>query len=118
MVTWEFLNQDGSTYSSFGQRYGSEGEPVGSVFQVNTVPQYYESNASTIALSDGGFVVTWDIFHQEGLSAGTVGQRFEANGAEVGGIFHVNDPYYRYEYSSSTLALSDAHEFRCLEYFW
>jgi hypothetical protein len=41
-------------------------------------------------LEDGGFVVTWGSFNQDGNNWGIYGQRYGANGAAVGGEFQVN----------------------------
>jgi len=63
------------------QYYDSAGEAVGSEF--NFSPWGYQVNATTTALSDGGFIVTWESFNQEGLSEGVFGQRYDSAGQAV-----------------------------------
>ena len=59
VVTWMSLNQDGSSFGIYGQRFAADGTTVGDEFRVNTETDDRQSTPSVTALSDGGFVVTW-----------------------------------------------------------
>jgi hypothetical protein len=95
---WESYGQDGSDYGVYGQRFDSNGNKVGSEFQVNTWTAYDQANASITSLSNGGFVVVWEsgCDYSEGCTAqdgsyyGVFGQRFDSSGGKVGSEFQVN----------------------------
>ncbi|MCR5864838.1 hypothetical protein [Aquincola sp. J276] len=59
VVVWRSEGQDGNSGGVFGQRYGSDGAPVGSEFRVNTDTFNDEGQPAVTALSDGGFAVTY-----------------------------------------------------------
>jgi hypothetical protein len=90
VVVWESDGQDGSRDGVYGQRFDSNGNKVGSEFQVNTWTTYDQENPSITSLSNGGFVVVWEGFGQDGSNWGVYGQRFDSNGNKVGSEFQVN----------------------------
>ncbi len=55
-------------------------------FRVNTTTSYSQSYPSITALTDGGFVVTWTSYGQDGSGSGIYAQRYDANGESVGGL--------------------------------
>ena len=79
MVTWQSNNQDGDSLGVFGQRYDVTGAPVDSEFQVNTHTQSSQSEPSVAALSDGGFVVTWQSEDQDGSDGGIFARIFSVS---------------------------------------
>jgi methionine-rich copper-binding protein CopC len=81
--------QDGSKFGVYGQRFDSNGNKVGSEFQVNTWTTDNQQVPSIASLSNGGFVVVWSGVGQSD-SAGVYGQRFDSNGNKVGSEFRVN----------------------------
>ncbi|MEQ9409865.1 MAG: SdrD B-like domain-containing protein [Fuerstiella sp.] len=90
VITWGSAGQDGSGGGVYGQRYESDGTAAGTEFRINSEfrrDQYYPSVAMT---DDGGFVVVWDSFQQDGDGFGIFGQRFVADGTAAGGEFRVN----------------------------
>jgi hypothetical protein len=76
VVTWSSLDQDGSAFGVFGQRYDSAGSRVGGEFQVNT---HTPRNQAGVAVDvyPGGFVVVWQSSRQDGSRAGIFGRRYE-----------------------------------------
>ncbi len=90
VVLWQSANnQDGSSFGVFGQRFSSNGTPLGTEFQVNT---YTTGNqyAPAVALdAAGNFVVVWHSL-QDGSGSGVFGQRFDSSGTPVGTEFQVN----------------------------
>ncbi|MFN7323177.1 MAG: putative Ig domain-containing protein, partial [Sphingomonadales bacterium] len=77
VVTWQSDGQDGSSSGLYGQRYSSDGSPVGDEFQVNTTTAGAEALPSVTTLADGGWLVTW--------SNGEIyGQRYDAQGNKAG----------------------------------
>jgi len=90
VVVWQSLNQDGSGYGIFAQRFGSNGAPAGSEFQVNTYTTY-DQRYPSVSLSDAGdFVVVWQSAGQDGSGYGVFAQRFDSAGAPDGSEFQVN----------------------------
>ena len=84
VVTWSSSHQDGSGYGIYGQRYAADGTAVGSEFRVNTSTTNDQIYSSVTALNDGGFVVTWSSYGQDGSGYGIYGQRYAADGTAGG----------------------------------
>ncbi len=80
VVIWVSDGQDGSSYGIYGQRYSATGSSVGIEFPVNTHTAEAQTRPSVASLSNGGFVVTWTSFGQDGSSDGIYGRRFSATG--------------------------------------
>jgi hypothetical protein len=73
------------------QLFDAVGNPIGSEFRVNTVAAQTDIQPAVAALPDGGFLVTWSGNVQlSNPSLNVVGQRFDANGAAVGGNFPIS----------------------------
>jgi hypothetical protein len=89
VVTWTSYG-DPSTDDVHGQRYGTAGNRVGDEFLVNTHKRANQQNPSVAGLSDGGFVVAWMSYPQDGSGWGVYGQRYDSAGTRVGGKFQVN----------------------------
>jgi hypothetical protein len=90
VVVWQSFGQDGSGWGVYGQRFDSNGNKVGSEFQVNTWTTDYQVYPSITSLSNGGFVVVWQSLGQDGSWWGLYGQRFDSIGNKVGSEFQVN----------------------------
>jgi hypothetical protein len=78
VIMWSSLNQDGSGYGVYGQRFDSNGERIGGEFRVNTFTENSQDKVSVAALADGGFVATWESLLQDGDHFGIFAQQFEA----------------------------------------
>jgi Ca2+-binding RTX toxin-like protein len=83
VVTWASDGQDGSSGGVYGQRYTSGGVVSGPEFQVNAFTTGDQSNPSVTALSDGGWVVTWNSSEQDGSGYGIYSQRYSADGTAL-----------------------------------
>ena len=73
----------------FGQRYASNGAPLGAEFRVNTYTTGGQAGASVATGPTGDFIVVWSS-EQDGSFTGIYGQRFASSGAPVGPEFRVN----------------------------
>ena len=82
--------QDGSSYGTFGQRYGDSGAPLGPEFRVNAYTTGSQSLPDVAADPSGNFVVVWASDSQDGSSQGVFGQRYLSSGVPVGPEFRVN----------------------------
>jgi len=84
IVTWVSNRQDGSGYGIYAQRYDADGSSIGSEFQVNTYTSSDQGLPSTTSLEDGGFVVTWYSYGQDGSGHGIYAQRYDSEGNPLG----------------------------------
>ncbi len=103
VVIWASLQGPSSDIK--GQRYDANGEAVGVEFQVNTETTILQLYPSITALAGGGFVVTWTSIN--GSDYGIYGQRYDADGAAVGGEFQVNTETANDRLYPSITALAD-----------
>jgi len=55
--------------------------PIGDAFQINTHTPLIQTQPAVAALSDGGFVVTWSSYKQEGYYNNIYGRRYDNQGA-------------------------------------
>jgi hypothetical protein len=90
VVVWQSLDQDGSDWGVFGQRYASTGAPSGPEFRVNTYTTNIQGDQSVAIDAAGNFVVAWSSTLQDGSQDGVFGQRYASSGAPVGAEFRVN----------------------------
>lgn len=88
VVSWSSSGQDGSSAGIYAQRFGADGVAVGGEFQVNTTSLGEQNHSAITALSDGGFVVTWDSVNLEGYYV--YGQRYNASGEAIGDQFLID----------------------------
>ncbi|MGB0749680.1 MAG: calcium-binding protein [Magnetospiraceae bacterium] len=93
VVTWTSANQDGSSLGIFGRIFDVNGNALTSEFQVNTYTANAQSISTVEALDDGGFVVAWNSFGQDGSDLGTFSQIFDSTGGTVGSEFQVSRFY-------------------------
>jgi len=96
VVVWDSNGSDGTdtSYRSIqAQRYDANGAAVGNQFQVNSYTTGYQSGSAVTAGVQGGFVVVWDSRGSYGTDASNTSiqaQRYDSNGAAVGGQLQVN----------------------------
>jgi len=107
VLVWSSLGQDGSSWGVYGQRVEQDGTPVGSEFHINTTTIDSQIDPSITELADGGFMVTWTSFGQDGSDYGIYGQRFDAEGGMVGDEFHINTVVTGAQDISSITTLAD-----------
>jgi hypothetical protein len=107
VVVWGGVGQ-GDSDGVYGQRFDSNGNKVGSEFQVNTWTRDAQGGPSITSLSNGGFVVVWTSDGQDGSSYGVYGQRFDSNGDKVGSEFRVNTWTTDWQWRPSITSLPNA----------
>ena len=90
VVVWEGEDQDGDSYGIFGQRYDSQGSPLGSEFQVNTYTTNDQRYPAVAMDADGDFIVVWQSYYQDGGGYGIFAQRYNSSGVAQGLEFQVN----------------------------
>lgn len=106
VVSWSSFNQDGSNNGIYAQRFNSDGTARGGEFQVNTTTTNSQTGSKIATLADGGFVVSWESFGQDGSDYGIYAQRYNVNGETVGGEFRINTTtaFEQWEHTVTTLA--------------
>jgi len=92
VVAWHSDGQDGNGYGIYAQRYDSSGNAAGGEFQVNTYTNIDQQYPTITALSDGGFVVSWQSWEQDGQNYGIYAQRYDASGVTDGVVLHNQSP--------------------------
>jgi hypothetical protein len=90
VVVWASLGQDGSGYGVFGQRYASDGTPLGGEFRVNTYTTGFQGHPAVDMTPEGHFVVAWEGESATEVGLGIFAQRYVNDGAPLGGEFRVN----------------------------
>jgi|GEM_PF-3029913 len=107
VAIWSSDLQDGSSRGVFGQRFDGKGKEVGDEFQVNTFTTNRQDPYSVTGLPDGGFVVVWNSWHQDGSSVGVYGQLYDKYGATVGPEFRANTTTHSYQGMPAVAPISD-----------
>ena len=80
LVVWQSAGQDGNLEGIFQQRFDAKGYAVGSETQVNTYTASYQRDASVTLLEDGGWIVAWSSYGQDGQRDGVFQQRYDRDG--------------------------------------
>jgi Ca2+-binding RTX toxin-like protein len=107
VVTWMSLNQDGSGYGVYQQRFNAAGATVGTETGVNTTTTDQQRDPTVTALGDGGWVVTWMSRGQDGSGWGVYQQRYNAAGVTVGAENRVNTTTNSDQLYPTVTALAD-----------
>jgi Ca2+-binding RTX toxin-like protein len=107
VVSWSSYGQDGSDSGIYAQRYDVNGAAAGSEFRVNTNTTSIQSESTVTALADGGFVMCWQSYGQDGSYFGIYAQRYNANGAAAGTEFRVNTNTASTQFGPAIAALAN-----------
>ncbi|GAB5460426.1 VCBS domain-containing protein [Hoeflea alexandrii] len=108
VVTWSSDGQDGDRYGIYAQRYASDGTPQGGETQVNATTASLQIDSSVSAI-DGGYVVTWSSFSQDGSDYGIYAQRYASDGTPQGGETRVNSTTANHQQYSSVSAIDGGY---------
>ncbi len=96
VVTWLagsaelIVDEEISESAVYGQRYDSNGDIWGPEFIIVSSVTGYQDSVAITSLLDGGFVVTWNSYGQDGSAGGIYGQRYDSSGVKSGGEFQIN----------------------------
>jgi hypothetical protein len=107
LVSWTSYDQDGDFSGVYQQRYAANGSPIGNEVRVNTYTSGSQSQPSVSSLKDGGWLVSWASYGQDGSSMGIYQQRYNASGTPVGGEIRVNTITALAQTDPSVTALAD-----------
>jgi len=87
---WQSLDQDGSNFGIYGQRYHSDGSPNGEEFRVNDVTSNAQTAPSAAFLSDSSLLVGWSTLGEDEEGSAVKYQRYDSDGVKDGLAFHGN----------------------------
>ncbi len=90
VITWESIGQDGSGYGVYAQLYSTSGSRSGGEFRVNTYTANDQRLPSIASLNNGGFVIAWQSYGEDGSGYGVYAQRYSVSGLPSGSQFQVN----------------------------
>ncbi len=107
VVVWQTNLLDGDKIGVFAQAFDKNGGPVGAETQVNTFTTGIQSLPVIAALEDGGWVVCWQSFAQDGDSNGVYLQRYGSDGLPVGSEIRVNSETAGAQFNPIITSLSD-----------
>lgn len=91
VVVWQSNDQDGDDAGIYQQRYSKTGTKVGGETRVNATTSESEFPNSVTGLSDGGWIVSWDVGTYTASLRGIFTQRYDKAGNKVGGTVRVTD---------------------------
>jgi len=107
VVTWRSDGQDGNSYGIYQQAYNTDGTVQGVETQVNSYTTYAQHAQQVTALTDGGWVVTWQSILQDGSDYGVYQQAYNADGTAQGVETRVNSFIANDQDDHRVTALSD-----------
>jgi len=90
VVVWASYDQDGNDYGIYGQRYNASGVAQGSEFLINTTTTGTQNHPTITSNVEGGFVVLWDSYGQDGSYDGVYYQVYRNGGTTDGTEGRVN----------------------------
>ncbi len=90
VIAWQSDKQDGDDWGVYAQHYSPSGAVLGREFPVNTYKKGWQGNPSVGTFSDGGFVIAWQSYGQDGDDWGVYAQRYSPSGVMLGREFPVN----------------------------
>ncbi|MCA9734541.1 MAG: T9SS type A sorting domain-containing protein [Deferribacteres bacterium] len=99
IICWSSLEQDGSEFGIFAQRFDKNANKLDKEFQVNTFTSFSQVLPEITALPNGNFFICWMSDGQDGSSYGIFSQQFDGNGQKLGGEFQVNTNAELYQFN-------------------
>jgi hypothetical protein len=90
LLTWGSFGQDGSANGVFARRFGADGSPQATEFQINVTTLSLQLDPSLTMGPDGDFVVAWASYSQDGGGLGVFARTFETDGTPTSGELQVN----------------------------
>ena len=90
VIVWQSLGQDGDGNGVYLQRFDDQGAAVGFETLVNTTTASQQVLPTVAGLDDGGYIVTWASFGQDGSGWGIYAQRYDDEGVAQGGETQIN----------------------------
>jgi len=106
-VTWDSINQDGSLYGVYTRLFDGAGVAVSGEIAVNTTTANFQQHSAIIAQANGGFVVTWESYNQDGSGDGVYSRLFDGTGTAISGEILVSITTSGHQSNPAITALAD-----------
>ncbi len=91
VAVWQSFKQDGSSWGIYAQIFYQNGSAFGPEFRVNNYTQDQQDNPSITSMENGGFIIAWESYQQDGSDFGIFAQLYSGNGSIQGAEFQVNN---------------------------
>jgi len=101
VITWSSKLQDGSGLGIFAQRFNSDGELIGSEFQVNTFRDNDQKDPSIDMDESGNFMVTWSSYGLDSSGMGIFAQKYSSDGIPIDSESQINNHFKNHQHNSS-----------------
>jgi hypothetical protein len=90
IIAWNSNAQDGSSWGVYAQRYANNGSTLGDEFRVNNFTQDNQSQPWAAGFEDGGFIIVWHSFLQDGSDFGVYGRIYASDASPATDEFLIN----------------------------
>ncbi|WP_125779611.1 dockerin type I domain-containing protein [Pseudoalteromonas rubra] len=105
IATWQA--QSDNSWGIFARRFASDGSSSSSIFQVNTGVATRHLDPEISALANGGYVITWMNYEENGSLGSYYAQAFSPDNQKLGGEFLIEGPFWEAIAPPSVLGLSN-----------
>ncbi len=110
VVVWMSVGQDGSEGGIYAQRFNTEGEKAGPELRVNQYTESWQELADVAMDAEGGFVVVWESYEQDGWLDGIYARRYDRRGQPRGDEFRVTESHVGWQ-ERPAIAMDSAGNF-------
>lgn len=107
IASWTSEGQDGSSEGVYGRIFNAQGTAVSNEIRINSTTSSTQRRSEVIGTNDGGFVVSWESWNQDGSSYGAYMRRFDAFGQAVTGEIRVNTTTAQWQFDAQVTELND-----------
>ena len=88
LITWREIVVEADGSDIFGCLLDDRGQPLGEPFRVNSTAEAAQTQATSIALANGGFVVVWESFGQDDFQpSSSFSSAYDFNRAQQRGVY-------------------------------
>lgn len=116
LVVWASQTNFTDSYDIYGQIYRNN-QPFGSNFLINSTLPYAQTRPAVTWKNDGGFIVVWDSWMQDGSDRGVFCRLFDGNGNSTSGEIQVNTTTI-YSQARPAIAMTSGGEFVVIWESW
>ncbi len=109
IVVWASQSIFTDSYDIYGQIFRNN-QPVGAYFLINSTTPYAQTRPAVTWKNDGGFIVVWDSWMQDGSDRGIFCRFFDGDGNPTSGEIQVNTTT-TYSQARPAIAMTTGGEF-------
>ena len=109
VAVWQSNSQDSSSFGIIAQKFDTNGNKIGTEYQVNTYTPGEQSQPQVAVLIDDWYVVTWLSYNQDGSGFGVYAQIYDDNNNNINGEFRVNNNINGDQFVSSVASFKNGN---------